>query len=61
MPSAPVIRSRPAACQTSSGVSTMKVDVSRSNRYAWAWNQPHSVSSKANVNASNRRCVPSQM
>ena len=32
-----------------------------SNRYACAWKTPHSFSTNANVNASNRRLVPSQM
>ncbi|MNL54387.1 hypothetical protein D3C87_1777180 [compost metagenome] len=38
----------------------MNVDVVSSKRYAWAWNQPCPVFSKANVNASNSLCVPSQ-
>ena len=53
------IWSRPWAFHTASGVSTMKVEVSASNWYAWAWNQPCSVCSKAKVKASNFFFVPS--
>ena len=60
MPSSCDMRSSPARCQTSSGVSTMNVDVSPSYWYACAWNQPCSVFSNANVNAGKRWCVPSQ-
>ncbi len=60
IPSSCDIRSRPALCHTSSGVSTMNVDVSPSYWYACAWNQPQGVSTKANVKASKRFFVPSQ-
>jgi hypothetical protein len=53
--------SSPARRHVSGSVSTMNVLVDESNGYAWTWNSPPSASRMMNVNASNRRVVPSQM
>src|SRR5271155_4861497 len=59
--SSDVIVSSPAFSQFFSGVSTMNVDQSSSNRYACRVNHPHSVSRKSNVKASSFFLVPSQI